>query len=118
VELGQVLLRGGFDLSQDVDGLQPAHVDHYPKDIGLSHEQGDDSQHNGPDISQEPWGPWTDAQEVISVGNEHHQGREDVGVIEAGEEEDNRKERNVNARMKRIKRQATGDGLAQPLCLP
>lgn len=118
MDLGQVLLRGGFDLSQDMDGLQSAHVDHYPEDIGLSHEQGDDPQHDGPDISQEPWGPRPDAQEVISVGNEHYQGREDVCVIQTGEEEDNRKERNVNTRMKCIKRQARGDGLAQPLCLP
>lgn len=94
-ELGNV---GGHGL-HGVHSLQAAHVHDDPEDIRLAHEEGKDTERQRPDVASSGAPGPADAVEVVRVGGEDGEGRHDVGVVQRTEEEQDREEGDVEARV-------------------
>ena len=88
-----------------MDGLQAAHIDHHPEDVGLPHEKGEGSQKDGPDAVNKPAASFSgDPLQVVLVQNKHHHSRKDIGVVERREEEKGWEESDVGSNMLCVER--------------
>ena len=85
-----------------MNDLEPAHVDDDPEHVRLPHEEGGNTQDHSPYIVQEARALEAHTTQMIPIGDKHEEGRDNVGVVEAGEEEDYREECDVESRVKRV----------------
>lgn len=67
--------------------FQAAHVDDNPENVGLPHQQCQDSQPNGGDMAEDRAAAASYAAEVVQVRAEDSCRGNDIGVVQGGEEE-------------------------------
>ncbi len=95
--------------------LEPAHVNNNPKDIRLPHEQRRDAQHDSPQVIPHSRRSLPNPAEMIPVRNKHHQRGHNIGVVQSGEEKDDRERGNVHPGMERVGRDTLAGRLPLPL---